>query len=262
MSLDKNALEQPANKLLAALPASDYQRLIPHMKLVPLSNRQVLYQTGEPITQVYFPNKAVVSIVSTMEDGSTVKVGLVSNEGMVGMPVILGNNTTITTAFVQIPDTAMQIDADILKSEFNRGAALQTVLLHYVQRVYTQILQESACNRFHQLEERLASWLLTVSDRLHTLEERLARWLLTVSDRLESEDFPLTQEFLSQMLGVRRSGVTVAASTLSRAGMISYQRGHISILNRKDLEATSCECYRVIQNEFARLLGFLPSNRA
>ena len=121
-------------KLLAALPDSDYQRLIPHMKLVPLSNRQVLYQTGEPITQVYFPNKAVVSIVSTMEDGSTVKVGLVSNEGMVGMPVILGNNTTITTAFVQIPDTAMQIDADILKSEFNRGAALQTVLLHCCYR--------------------------------------------------------------------------------------------------------------------------------
>ncbi|WP_375505547.1 Crp/Fnr family transcriptional regulator [uncultured Nostoc sp.] len=170
MSLDKNAFEQPANKLLAALPASDYQRLIPHMKLVPLSNRQVLYQRGEPITQVYFPNKAVVSIITTMEDGSTVEVGLVSNEGMVGMPVILGDTTTITNAVVQIPDTAMQIDADILRNEFKRGTVLQSLLLCYMQGVYTQIVQESACNRFHQLEERLARWLLTVSDRLESKE--------------------------------------------------------------------------------------------
>ncbi|MHC5758278.1 Crp/Fnr family transcriptional regulator [Nostoc sp.] len=243
MSLDKNALEQPANKLLAALPDSDYQRLIPHMKLVPLSNRQVLYQTGEPITQVYFPNKAVVSIVTTMEDGSTVKVGLVSNEGMVGMPVILGNNTTITTAFVQIPDTAMQIDADILKSEFNRGAALQTVLLHYVQRVYTQILQESACNRFHQLEERLASWLLTVSDRL------------------ESKEFLLTQEFISQMLDVNSAAVTEAAKTLSQAGIIAYHRGQIKILNREALKKISCECYQIIEDEFGGILDLLPNKR-
>lgn len=138
----------------------------------------------------------------------------------------------------------MQMNADVLKAEFNAGGAIQTLLLHYVQAVYSELAQTAACNR------------------LHTLEERLARWLLTVSERLESEDFPLTQEFIAQMLGVRRSGVTVAASTLSRAGMISYHRGHINILNREDLEATSCECYRVIQNEFARLLGFMPSKRA
>ncbi len=179
-----------------------------------------------------------------MEDGSTAEVGIVSNEGMVGIPVILGDNTTTTTAFVQISGAGMQINADVLRKEFNRGGAIQTLLLCYVQAVYSELAQGAACNR------------------LHTLEERLARWLLTVSDRLESEEFPLTQEFISQMLGVRRSGVTVAASTLSRAGMISYQRGHISILNREDLEATSCECYQVIQKEFARLLGFLPSNRA
>ncbi|MEH1903267.1 MAG: Crp/Fnr family transcriptional regulator [Nostoc sp.] len=230
MSLDKNAFEKPTNKLLAALPASDYQRLIPHMKLVPLSNQQVLYQKGQPIAQVYFPNKAVVSIVTTMENGSTAEVGLVSNEGMVGMPVILGNNTTITTAFVQIPDTGMQIDADILKSEFNRGTALQSVLLHYVQRVYTQIVQESACNNFHPVEERLA------------------RWLLTVSDRLESKEFPLTQEFISQMLGVNSTGVTEAASTLSQAGIIAYHRGQIKILNREALKKISCECYQIIED--------------
>lgn len=244
MSLNKNAFEQPANRLLAALPATDYERLVPHLKLVMLPVKKILYEAAEPITQVYFPDKSVVSIVTTMEDGSTAEVGIVSNEGMVGIPVILGDNTTTTTAFVQISGAAMQMDADVLRAEFNRGRAIQSVLLHYVQAVYSELAQGAACNR------------------LHTLEERLARWLLTVSDRLESEDFALTQEFISQMLGVRRSGVTVAASTLSRAGMISYQRGHISILNREDLEATSCECYQVIQNEFARLLGMKPSNRA
>ena len=237
MSLDKNALEQPANKLLAALPASEYKRLVPHLKLVSLEVPQILYEAGEPITHVYFPDKSVVSIVTTMEDGSTVEVGIVSNEGMVGIPIILGNNITTTKAFVQISGAAMQMNADVLKAEFNQGKAIQTLLLCYVQARYSELAQGAACNR------------------LHTLDERLARWLLTVCDRVESEDFPLTQEFISQMLGVRRSGVTVAASTLSRAGMISYHRGHISILNREDLSATSCECYRVIQNEFARLLG-------
>ncbi|MEH2376668.1 Crp/Fnr family transcriptional regulator [Nostoc sp.] len=240
MSLDKNLFQQPSNKLLAALPVKDYERLVPHLKLVTLSVQQILYEAAEPITQVYFPDKSMVSIVTTMEDGSTAEVGIVSNEGMVGIPVILGDKTTTTTAFVQISGAGMQIDADIIQAEFNRGGAIQTLLLCYVQAVYTELAQGVACNR------------------LHTLEERLARWLLTVSDRLESEDFPLTQEFIAQMLGVRRSGVTVAASTLSRAGMISYKRGHISILNREDLEATSCECYRVIQNELARLLGNQP----
>ncbi|WP_448269140.1 Crp/Fnr family transcriptional regulator [Nostoc sp. DSM 114159] len=244
MPLKQNLFQQRPNKLLAALSDSDYQRLFPYLKLVPLQVQQILYEAAEPITQVYFPDKAVVSIVTTMKDGSTAEVGIVSNEGMVGIPVILGDNTTTTTAFVQISGAAMQINADVLKAEFNRGRAIQNVLLRYVQAVYSELAQGAACNR------------------LHTLEERLARWLLTVSDRLESEDFPLTQEFISQMLGVRRSGVTVAASTLSRAGMIAYQRGQISILNREDLEATSCECYRVIQNELARLLGFMPSNRA
>ena len=244
MPSDKSLFQQPPNKLLAALPVSDYERLVPHLKLVSLPLRQILYEAGEPITQVYFPDKSVVSIVTTMEDGSTAEVGIVSNEGMVGIPVILGDNTTTTTGFVQVSGTGMQMNADVLRSQFNRGGAIQTLLLRYVQAVYSEVAQGVACNR------------------LHTLEERLARWLLTVSDRLESEDFPLTQEFISQMLGVRRSGVTVAASTLSRAGMISYQRGHISILNREDLEAISCECHQVIQKEFARLLGKKPSNRA
>ncbi len=243
MSLNINALEQPANNLLAALPASDYERLVPHLKLVPLPLRKVLYEAGQPITQVYFPNKAVVSIVTIMEDGSTVEAGLVSNEGMVGIPVILGDNTTTTTAFVQIPESGMQMDADILRSEFNRGTALQSVLLRYVQGMYTQVAQGSACNR------------------LHKLERRLARWLLTVSDRLESEEFSLTQEFISQMLGVRRAGVTEAAKILSEAGIITYHRGQINILNREALEQTSCECYQTIEDEYVRLLGNKSNKR-
>ncbi|MBN3872757.1 Crp/Fnr family transcriptional regulator [Nostoc sp. JL33] len=238
--MSENTLKPQVNRLLAALPASDYQRLVPHLKLVSLPTRKVIYEPGEPITHVYFPQNAVVSIVTIMKDGSTVEVGIVSNEGMVGIPVILGGNTTTTKGFVQVSGAGMQIDADILRAEFNRGGAIQNLLLRYVRSVYSELAQGCACNR------------------LHTLEERLARWLLTVSDRLESEDFPLTQEFIAQMLGVRRSGVTLAASTLSRAGMIRYQRGKISILNREHLEATSCECYRVIQKEFTRLLGNQP----
>ncbi|MEH2202516.1 MAG: Crp/Fnr family transcriptional regulator [Nostoc sp.] len=233
----ENTLKPQVNRLLAALPVSDYQRLVPHLKLVSLSTRHVIYESGEPIAHVYFPQHGVVSLVASMEDGSMMEVGIVSNEGMLGIPVILGGNTTTTKAFVQVAGAAMQIDADVLKTEFNQGGAIQKLLLRYVQAAYTELTQGCACNRFH------------------TVEQRLARWLLTVSDRLQSEDFPLTQEFIAQMLGVRRSGVTVAANTLSRTGMIRYQRGRISILNREDLSATSCECYRVIQNEFARLLG-------
>jgi CRP-like cAMP-binding protein len=235
-----NLLKPQVNKLLAALPTSDYERLVPHLKLVPLSTRQVLYEPGEPITHVYFPQHAVISIVTNMKDGSTVEVGIVSNEGMVGIPVILGGKTTTTKAFVQVAGALMQMDAEVLRTEFKRGGAIQNLLLRYLRAIYTELTQSCACNR------------------LHTLEERLARWLLTVSDRLESEEFPLTQEFIAQMLGVRRSGVTVAASSLSRAGMIRYQRGQINILNREDLEATSCECYQVIQNEYSRLLGNQP----
>ena len=235
--MSENTLKAQVNTLLAALLASDYERLVPHLKLVPLSIRQVIYEPGEPITHVYFPQHAVVSIVTSIKDGSMVEVGIVSSEGMVGIPVILGGYTTTTKGFVQVAGAAMQMDADVLRTEFDRGGAIQKLLLRYVRAIYTELTQGCACNR------------------LHTLEERLARWLLTVSDRLESEDFLLTQEFIAQMLGVQRSGVTVATSTLSRAGMIRYQRGHISILNREDLSATSCECYRVIGGEFAWLLG-------
>jgi CRP-like cAMP-binding protein len=225
------------NQILAALSAAEYQRLVPHLERVNLPIHQVLYSAGEPITHVYFPNQAVVSLVCIQEDGSTVEAGMVSNDGMVGLPVIWGGGSTTTTAFVQVADGAMRMKSEQLKAEFKRGGELQTLLLRYTQALFTQVTQTAACNR------------------LHTIEERLARWLLIVADRVQSDQFPLTQEFIAQMLGCRRAGVTVAAGTLSRAGMISYKRGNITILNREDLEEASCECYSIIKNEYARLLG-------
>ncbi|BAY10322.1 Crp/Fnr family transcriptional regulator [Calothrix sp. NIES-2098] len=225
------------NRLLTALPACEYQRLVPYLKFVSLSSGQILYEAEEPITRVYFPNNSLVSLIISTGNGSTVEVGCVGNEGIVGVPVILGSNTTTTSAVVQIAGNAMQMNADILKSEFACGRNLQKLLLSYVHALYAQAAQAAVCNR------------------LHTLEARLARWLLTVSDRIQSNKLPLTQEYISLMLGVRRSGVTVAAGILSEQGIISYNRGNITILNRKGLEAISCECYRLLKSEFARLLG-------
>lgn len=241
MLLDYNFL-QSSNKLLGALPKSDFEHLAPHLELVSLTSGQSIYEAEEPIKYIYFPDTAVISLVCIMDNGSSVEVGLVSKEGMVGIPVILGDDITNITAIVQVPGNALQIDADIVKTEFDRGGAIKNLLLRYVKAVYTEVAQCAACNR------------------LHTLEERLSRWLLTVSDRLNSNEFPLTQEFISQMLGVRRSGVTVAANTLSKAGMINYHRGNIKIINREALEASSCECYQVIRNEYARLLDHSPQH--
>ena len=225
------------NQLLAALPETEYQRLIPHLELVSLSLNQVLYDAGELIEHVYFFNQGMCSLVTIMENGAIVEVGLVGKEGMVGLPVCWGGNTTINQAMVQIPGTAMRMKAEHLKTEFNRGGKLHSLLLRYTQALFTHACQSTACNR------------------LHTIDERLARWLLNVQDRMESDLLPLTQEFLSHMLGARRSGVTIAAGTLSQAGMICYSRGKITILDRESLEATSCECYGVIKNEYDRLLG-------
>ncbi len=235
MSLSEGSI--PENQLLAALPAQEYQRLLPHLEPVSLSLHQLLYEANEPIKQVYFPNQAIVSLVLTLKDRSMVEVSMVGNEGIVGIPVIWGGNSTTHQAIVQITGGAMQMNANQLKTEFERGGGLQRLLLQYTQALYTQVSQTAVCNR------------------LHTVEERLARWLLSVQDRLNSNDIPLTQEFISRMLGTRRAGVTVAAGTLSQAGMIRYSRGKITILNRKDLEATSCECYRLLKTEFDRLLA-------
>lgn len=224
------------NRLLAALPAEDYQRLSSGLEAVTLSFRQVLYEPNEPIEYVYFPDQSIVSLVTVMEDGTTMEVSLVGREGMVGIPAILGGYTTTTQAIVQVAGQALRISASVLRTEFNRGGALHHLLLRYTQFLLAQVSQTAICNR------------------LHSLEERFARWLLLVQDSIQSNELPLTQEFVAQTLGVRRSGITEAAGTLRQSGIIHYTRGRITILNLEHLETTACECYRVIQKEYRILL--------
>lgn len=226
------------NQLLAALPTNDYQRLIPDLELVTLSNQQLLYDVGESIRYVYFPNQALVSFVSMMEDGSTTEVGIVGKDGMVGMPVCWGGVCSGNIqAIAQMPGSAMRMKAQKLKIEFERGGAMQRLLLLYTQAIFTQVSQTAACNRHH------------------TVEQRLARWLLTVQDHIQLDELILTQEFISQMLGTRRAGVTVAAMALQQAQMIRYTRGRIAVIDRDKLKSAACECYGIIHDEFSRLLG-------
>ncbi|BAQ64630.1 Crp/Fnr family transcriptional regulator [Geminocystis sp. NIES-3709] len=179
----------------------------------------------------------MISLVSIMENGSTTEIGLIGNEGMIGLPVFLGGEFTISRAIVQMSGKSLKMKSSILVREFKEGGALQKILLLHTQARLTQIAQSAACNRQHKIEARLA------------------RWLLSVYDCVLTNELELTQEFISNMLGVRRAGVTIAANTLQNRGIIRYNRGRIVILDHKQLEETSCECYRVVQDEFMRLLG-------
>lgn len=225
-----------ANQLLMALPSGEYERLIPYLEPVSLILGQTLYEPKELIKEVYFPLEAMISLVSIMKDGSTTEIGLVGNEGMIGLPTFLGGDIATNRAIVQVEGKALKMDAHLLKSEFERGKQLQLKLLLYTQARLTQISQIAACKSHH------------------LIEERLARWLLSVHDCVNKSELPLTQKFISEMLGVRRASVTEAAIALQKAGLISYSRGQITILKRKQLEQTACECYGLIHNEFKRLL--------
>lgn len=227
----------PENSLLSTLPAKEYQNLKPNLELVYLPLHQVIYRPGESMEYAYFPNRAMISLVAMMKEGATVEIGLIGKEGMVGIPVLLGGNSTISLAIVQVAGSAMRIQAKHLKAAFDRGGYLQSLLLRYIQARWTQVSQTAACNR------------------LHSLEQRLARWLLLVHDCLQELEFPMTHEYIAQMLGSRRSGVTEAAGMLQKAGIIRYRRGIITIINRQRLETSACECYGIIKAEFARLLG-------
>lgn len=231
-------VDRPINQLLAALPETEYQRLVDYLKPVDLISGEILLEPNEPVQKIYFPQRAMISLVSIMMDGSTTEIGLIGNEGMIGLSAVLGGNFTTSRTIVQVSGSALQISADIVRREFQRGEKLQQLLLLYTQALLTQVSQSAACNR------------------QHNIEERLARWLLSVQDCVLQNELPLTQEFIANMLGTRRSGVTVAAGILQQAGMIRYSRGRISILDQERLEDTACECYRLVQNEFIRLLGF------
>ncbi|WP_119460403.1 Crp/Fnr family transcriptional regulator [Rhodospirillaceae bacterium SYSU D60014] len=225
------------NQLLAALPSADLDRLRPHLERVDLPLKQVVHAPGAPIEHVYFPDAGMVSLITAADENHAVEVGTVGREGLVGTPVALGTDRAPVKALVQIPGTAQRLPAGLLRDEMNGNAALRDLVLRYVQALFVQVSQTAVCNR------------------LHTVEERLARWLLMAHDRAETDRLPLTQEFLAIMLGVRRAGVTVAAGTLQNAGLIRYNYGRITVLDRASLEASSCACYGLAKDECDRLLG-------
>ncbi|BAQ62993.1 cAMP-binding proteins - catabolite gene activator and regulatory subunit of cAMP-dependent protein kinases [Geminocystis sp. NIES-3708] len=226
-----------SNKLLNHLSLSEYQQIAPYFQEVTLKAGQILYDPYDPITFAYFPLTAMISLVSIMENGATTEIGLIGNEGMIGLPIFLGGEYTTSQVIVQIAGTSLKIKAQILKQEFAKGGTLQKILLLYTQARLTQIAQSATCNRQHKIEARLA------------------RWLLSVYDSVLIDELPLTQEFISNMLGVRRAGVTIAANGLQKKSIISYNRGKIVILDHEKLKETSCECYRVVEEEFIRLIG-------
>lgn len=231
------ARPQTANRILNALTRSEFESLTPYLDPINLSSGEVLYRPEQPVTHVYFPNRGTVSLVSTFEDGETVEVGMVGNEGMFGVCVFLGSVTTPLLAQVQLPGEGLRMRADVLKREFQKCGQLQDMLLRYTQAFITQIAQTAACNR------------------AHPLDGRLAKWLLMCADRANSQDLALTHEFIAAMLGTRRAGVTEAAIQLKGAGLISYKRGHVTISDREGLEALSCECYVLVKKDFTRLVG-------
>jgi len=225
------------NRLLTALPKEEYERLQPHLELVSMSLKQVIYEPNEPLRHVYFPKNGVISLLTVMEDGNAVEVATVGNEGMVGLPVFLRAKTIPGLAFSQVPGDALRMKADVFQREVTPSSPLYNLLQRYTQAVFNQISQSAACNR------------------LHSIEERFCRWMLMTQDRVGANQFPLTQEFLAQMLGVRRASVSVVAAMIQKAGLISYNRGKMTIVDREGLENVSCECYAIINAEFERLLS-------
>lgn len=235
--MSANSIIEPRNRILAALPSEEYKRLLPHLKLVLLEYKQVLYEPYKTIRHDYFPEDSVISMVSTVIDKTVVEVGLAGREGMVCVATFLGANSTPHRGIVQGQGSALRIKSSVLREEFKRGGKFHDLLLRYTQAHLVQIAQTSVCNR------------------LHELEARLSRWLLMIHDRVDGDEFTLTQDIISIMLGAQRTGVTNAASTLQKKRIISYSRGRISILDRQKLEETSCECYSIVRDEFARLTG-------
>lgn len=229
-------LNQPINRLLAALPTEVYQSLVPDLQPVELPQRKILYHAGEEYDYAYFPSHAIVSTVAIMEDGSITEIGVIGNEGMIGVPIILNTGYTNSTAIVQVGNGGYKIAASRLREEMERHEVLRHLLMCYVQARIVELGQIAACNCYH------------------SVEQRFARWLLTVSDNIQQDEFKLTQEFISQMLGVRRSGVSQVANKFQRAGIIGYSRGRIEIVSKQKLEESSCECYNLIKTEFSRLL--------
>jgi CRP-like cAMP-binding protein len=224
------------NALIEALSDAERERWLSHMEPVELPLGAVLYESGNRLTHVYFPTTAIVSLVYVMDDGATTEIAIVGNEGIVGVSLFMGGESTTSRAVVQSAGMGYRLKASQMMEEFNRAGPVLNLLLRYTQALITQMAQTAVCNRHH------------------SLEQQLCRWLLLSLDRLRSNELVVTQELIANMLGVRREGVTEAAGRLHAAGLISYRRGHITVLDRAQLERRSCECYRVVRKEYDRLL--------
>jgi CRP-like cAMP-binding protein len=224
------------NHLLAALPEEDYARLLPHLELVPLPLGHVLHESGMQMRHIYFPTTSIVSLLYVMEDGASAEIAIVGNEGIVGVALFMGGESTTSRAVVQSAGHAYRMKGQLLKDEFYHAGPMQRLLLRYTQALLTQMAQTAVCNRHH------------------SLDQQFCRWLLLSLDRLASSELVMTQELIANMLGVRREGVTEAAGNVQRAGLIKYSRGHITVIDRAGLEARACECYEVVRKEFDRLL--------
>ena len=229
------------NHLLDALPASDYERIALHLELMPMNLGDVLYESGARMEYVYFPTTCIISLLYVMEDGASAEMAIVGNEGILGIALFMGGESTPSRAVVQSAGHAYRLSADLLKGEFGRFGPTMHLLLRYTQSLITQMAQTAVCNRHH------------------TVDQQLCRWLLLSLDRLESNEISMTQELIANMLGVRREGVTEAAGKLQDAGLIIYSRGRITVLDRQGLEARSCECYQVVKTEFDRLLPYFAT---
>ncbi len=226
------------NHLLAALLAEERERLFPRMELAPMPLGEAVCEPGMPMRHVYFPTTCIVSLLYVMEDGASAEIAVVGNEGIVGISVFMGGETTTSRAVVQSAGHAYRLKGQLLKDAFFRAGPMQRLLLRYTQALLTQMAQTAVCNRHH------------------TVDQQLCRWLLLSLDRLPSNELTMTQELIANMLGVRREGVTEAAGQLQRDGLIHYSRGHITVLDRRGLEARVCECYEVVKKEFDRLLPY------
>lgn len=227
------------NHLLDALLATDYDRLFPNLELVKLPLGEVLYEAGQQLKYVYFPTTSIISLLYVMENGASAEIAIVGNEGILGISLFMGGETTPSRAVVQSAGVGYRLKGDLLKTEFNRAGPVQRLLLRYTQALITQMAQTAVCNRHH------------------TVEQQLCRWLLLSLDRLQSNELTMTQELIANMLGVRREGVTEAAGKLQAKGLIHYSRGHITVIDRPGVEKRSCECYEVVRAEFQRLLPSL-----
>ncbi|MDO8207676.1 MAG: Crp/Fnr family transcriptional regulator [Gallionella sp.] len=225
------------NQLLAALTAEVFERISPHLELVAMPLGEVLYESGGQLQHVYFPITAIVSLHYILENGAMAEIAGVGNEGVLGTALFMGGNTTTSRASVYTGGHGYRLNARLMMEEFNRAGLMMRLMLRYTQALMTQMSQTAVCNRHH------------------TVEQQLCRWLLLTLDRLPSNELTMTQELIASMLGVRREGITETAGNLQRLGLISYRRGHITVLDRSGLELHACECYLVVRKEFHRLLG-------